>query len=127
MTSARFSRGRSVRIAGTSGATTCIWIVLFGRDEICVPAPCTRPGRFLFPSGRFLIGDGHGWPGARMPRGHLPRPGIFPPLVWYRGGGMSAGLDEERDERLAVAAAKGDRSAFDALVTRHRRAVYRLW
>jgi len=39
---------------------------------------------------------------------------------------MSAGLDEERDERLAVAAANGDRSAFDALVTRHRRAVYRL-
>ena len=39
---------------------------------------------------------------------------------------MSAGLDEERDERLAVAAANGDRRAFDLLVTRHRRAVYRL-
>jgi len=33
---------------------------------------------------------------------------------------------EERDERLAARAAAGDRSAFEALVTRHRKAVYRL-
>ncbi len=39
---------------------------------------------------------------------------------------MGADLDDERDERLAVAAAGGDRNAFDVLVTRHRRAVYRL-
>lgn len=39
---------------------------------------------------------------------------------------MSADLDEEKDERLAALAAGGDRDAFDALVTRHRQAVYRL-
>ena len=39
---------------------------------------------------------------------------------------MRADLDEEKDERLAALAAGGDRDAFDALVTRHRQAVYRL-
>jgi RNA polymerase sigma-70 factor (ECF subfamily) len=39
---------------------------------------------------------------------------------------MDTYLGEERDERLAARAAAGDRRAFDALVTRHRRAVYRL-
>ena len=39
---------------------------------------------------------------------------------------MSADLDEEKDERIAALAAGGDRDAFDALVTRHRQAVYRL-
>jgi RNA polymerase sigma-70 factor (ECF subfamily) len=39
---------------------------------------------------------------------------------------MEADLDGERDERLAARAAEGDRRAFEALVTRHRRAVYRL-
>lgn len=39
---------------------------------------------------------------------------------------METGLGEERDERLAGRAAKGDRQAFDALVARHRAAVYRL-
>jgi RNA polymerase sigma-70 factor (ECF subfamily) len=53
-------------------------------------------------------------------------PGIFSPLVWYRGCGMRADLGEEKDERLAALAAGGDRGAFDALVTRHRQAVYRL-
>jgi len=39
---------------------------------------------------------------------------------------MRADLDEKTDERLAALAAGGDRGAFDALVTRHRQAVYRL-
>jgi RNA polymerase sigma-70 factor (ECF subfamily) len=39
---------------------------------------------------------------------------------------MESGLGEERDERLAARAAGGDRRAFEALVTRHRQAVYRL-
>ncbi len=39
---------------------------------------------------------------------------------------METELGEERDERLAARAAGGDRRAFEALVTRHRRAVYRL-
>ena len=39
---------------------------------------------------------------------------------------MGADLDGERDESLAARAAGGDRHAFDALVTRHRQAVYRL-
>jgi len=39
---------------------------------------------------------------------------------------MRADLDGEQDERLAALAAGGDRDAFDALVTRHRQAVYRL-
>ncbi len=39
---------------------------------------------------------------------------------------MRADLDGERDERLAARAMKGDREAFDVLVTRHRQAVYRL-
>lgn len=39
---------------------------------------------------------------------------------------MEKDLGEERDERLASRAAGGDRRAFDALVTRHRQAVYRL-
>lgn len=39
---------------------------------------------------------------------------------------METGLGEERDERLAARAAGGDRRAFEALVTRHRQAVYRL-
>jgi RNA polymerase sigma-70 factor (ECF subfamily) len=39
---------------------------------------------------------------------------------------MRADLDGEKDERLAALAAGGDRDAFDALVTRHRQAVYRL-
>jgi RNA polymerase sigma-70 factor (ECF subfamily) len=39
---------------------------------------------------------------------------------------METDLGEERDERLAVRAAGGDRRAFEVLVTRHRRAVYRL-
>src|SRR5512141_1546999 len=39
---------------------------------------------------------------------------------------MSADLDGDKDERLAALAAVGDRDAFDALVTRHRQAVYRL-
>jgi len=47
-------------------------------------------------------------------------------LMWYRGYGMETDLGEERDERLAVRAAGGDRRAFEVLVTRHRRAVYRL-
>jgi RNA polymerase sigma-70 factor (ECF subfamily) len=33
---------------------------------------------------------------------------------------------DDTDERLAALAASGDRDAFDALVTRHRQAVYRL-
>ena len=52
--------------------------------------------------------------------------GIIRRLVWYRGYGMGADLAEVRDERLAALAAGGDRAAFEALVTRHRRAVYRL-
>lgn len=39
---------------------------------------------------------------------------------------MDADLREERDERLAAMAAGGDRRAFEALVVRHREAVYRL-
>ena len=39
---------------------------------------------------------------------------------------MGADLDGEKDEGLAAQAAGGDRRAFDALVTRHRQAVYRL-
>jgi RNA polymerase sigma factor (sigma-70 family) len=39
---------------------------------------------------------------------------------------MGPDLSEERDERLAAGAAAGDRLAFEVLVTRHRRAVYRL-
>jgi len=39
---------------------------------------------------------------------------------------MGADLEGEKDERLAARAAGGDRGAFDALVTRHRQAVYRL-
>ncbi len=39
---------------------------------------------------------------------------------------METDLGEERDERLAGRAATGDRRAFDALVTRHRGAVYRM-
>ncbi len=39
---------------------------------------------------------------------------------------MEPDLAEERDERLAARAAAGDRTAFEALVTRHRKAVYRL-
>jgi RNA polymerase sigma-70 factor (ECF subfamily) len=39
---------------------------------------------------------------------------------------MGADHDVEKDESLAVLAAAGDRRAFDALVTRHRQAVYRL-
>ncbi len=39
---------------------------------------------------------------------------------------MAANLDGEKDEILAARAAAGDRRAFDALVTRHRQAVYRL-
>ena len=39
---------------------------------------------------------------------------------------MGADLEGEKDEGLAARAAGGDRRAFDALVTRHRRAVYRL-
>jgi len=39
---------------------------------------------------------------------------------------MGADFEGEKDERLAAQAAAGDRGAFDALVTRHRRAVYRL-
>jgi RNA polymerase sigma-70 factor (ECF subfamily) len=39
---------------------------------------------------------------------------------------MGTEREEEQDERLAERAAKGDRAAFEALVTRHRRAVYRL-
>jgi RNA polymerase sigma-70 factor (ECF subfamily) len=39
---------------------------------------------------------------------------------------MEPDLGEERDERLAARAAEGDRSAFETLVTRHRRSVYRL-
>jgi RNA polymerase sigma factor (sigma-70 family) len=39
---------------------------------------------------------------------------------------MDADHGGERDERLAARAAAGDRSAFDALVTRHRAMVYRL-
>lgn len=39
---------------------------------------------------------------------------------------MGADLHGERDEILAERAAWGDRRAFDALVTRHRQAVYRL-
>ncbi|HSL99514.1 MAG TPA: RNA polymerase sigma factor, partial [Candidatus Limnocylindria bacterium] len=39
---------------------------------------------------------------------------------------MGADLDGEKDESLAAQAAGGDRRAFDALVTRHRQAVYRL-
>ncbi len=39
---------------------------------------------------------------------------------------MIADLDEVQDEGLAARAARGDRRAFDALVTRHRQAVYRL-
>jgi hypothetical protein len=42
-------------------------ILLFGRDEISVPAPFTRLGRFLFPFDRFLFPAG-----------------IFTLLVWYR-------------------------------------------
>jgi RNA polymerase sigma factor (sigma-70 family) len=39
---------------------------------------------------------------------------------------MGTDLVGEKDERLAAQAAGGDRRAFDALVTRHRQAVYRL-
>src|SRR5512146_1527389 len=39
---------------------------------------------------------------------------------------MESDLGEERDEWLAARAAGGDRRAFEALVTRHRRVVYRL-
>lgn len=39
---------------------------------------------------------------------------------------MGADLDQGRDEALAARAAGGDRGAFEALVTRHRQAVYRL-
>jgi RNA polymerase sigma-70 factor (ECF subfamily) len=39
---------------------------------------------------------------------------------------METDRAEEQDGRLAGRAAKGDRAAFEALVTRHRRAVYRL-
>lgn|SRR5512134_1925127 len=39
---------------------------------------------------------------------------------------METWAGEERDEQLAARAAAGDRNAFDSLVTRHRRAVYRL-
>jgi RNA polymerase sigma-70 factor (ECF subfamily) len=39
---------------------------------------------------------------------------------------MGADLDQGRDEALAAQATGGDRSAFEALVTRHRQAVYRL-
>jgi RNA polymerase sigma-70 factor (ECF subfamily) len=39
---------------------------------------------------------------------------------------MDADLSESRDEALAARAAGGDRGAFEALVTRHREAVYRL-
>jgi RNA polymerase sigma-70 factor (ECF subfamily) len=39
---------------------------------------------------------------------------------------MGTDRDEERDERLAERAAGGDRAAFEALMTRHRQAVYRL-
>jgi len=39
---------------------------------------------------------------------------------------MATDLREELDERLAARAAAGDRRAFEALVTRHRHAVYRL-
>jgi RNA polymerase sigma-70 factor (ECF subfamily) len=39
---------------------------------------------------------------------------------------MGADLVEGTDERLAARAAGGDPGAFDALVTRHRQAVYRL-
>lgn len=39
---------------------------------------------------------------------------------------MGADRAEEQDERLAERAAKGDRAAFEALMTRHRHAVYRL-
>ena len=39
---------------------------------------------------------------------------------------MCADLDEGTDERLAARATAGDPGAFDALVTRHRQAVYRL-
>ncbi len=39
---------------------------------------------------------------------------------------MGTDRAEEQDERLAERAAKGDRAAFEALVTRHRQAVYRL-
>lgn|SRR5512145_1544792 len=39
---------------------------------------------------------------------------------------MGADLDVERDEMLAARAARGDRRAFEALVTRHRAGVYRL-
>lgn len=39
---------------------------------------------------------------------------------------MGADFDGEKDEILAARAAGGDRGAYDALVTRHRGAVYRL-
>ncbi len=39
---------------------------------------------------------------------------------------METNLGGERDERLAEMAAGGDRAAFEALMTRHRQAVYRL-
>jgi len=39
---------------------------------------------------------------------------------------MSADLEDAKDERLAAQAAGGDRDAFDALMIRHRQAVYRL-
>ena len=39
---------------------------------------------------------------------------------------MNADHHGETDERLAALAAGGDRGAFDAMVTRHRQAVYRL-
>lgn len=39
---------------------------------------------------------------------------------------MWADLEGAKDEALAAQAAGGDRRAFEALVTRHRRAVYRL-
>lgn len=39
---------------------------------------------------------------------------------------MGADRLEEQDERLAVRAARGDRAAFETLMTRHRQTVYRL-
>ncbi len=39
---------------------------------------------------------------------------------------MAANLDGDKDELLAARAAEGDRRAFDALVIRHRQAIYRL-
>ncbi|MGE0813887.1 MAG: RNA polymerase sigma factor [Vicinamibacterales bacterium] len=53
-----------------------------------------------------------------------------PCTTWPLGPGpipMSADADDRDDERrLVAAAAAGDRAAFDALVTRHRRAIYQV-